>query len=337
MNKTYPEPGPVAHGQAFRAMPIGIASVSNRIFTDVNDRLCALLGYRPDELIGQPTRILFSDDGEFQRVGREFYSDLDVHGAGAIETIFLSKDAQPINVLLTSTRIERRDETVAVTFNVVDVTEARRMERELFWQNRELTALHRVSEIMLSGQPDQNMFDAIARETAEMTAFPVVSIELCDFDRAVMIYRGAHGISLAGMPAPFEVPMDVTLSGEVAYSGQTLVETETLSRREYAAPILRQLGVQTYVCLPIKTGNKVIGTLSLAHRDKVEIEPRVIVAATSLANYLAMLLDRLQTRGALRQGEAELAAVYDRAPSAMCLFDERLNIVRANQAAADLV
>jgi PAS domain S-box-containing protein len=33
--------------------------------------------------------------------------------------------------------------------------------------------------------------------------------------------------------------------------------------------------------------------------------------------------------------EAELAAVYDRAPSVMCLFDEHLRIVRANRAAAE--
>ena len=57
--------------------------------------------------------------------------------------------------------------------------------------------------------------------------------------------------------------------------------------------------------------------------------------AASLANYLATLFDRLQARDAVRRGEAELAAVYDRAPNVMCLFDEQLRIVRANRAAAD--
>jgi PAS domain S-box-containing protein len=47
------------------------------------------------------------------------------------------------------------------------------------------------------------------------------------------------------------------------------------------------------------------------------------------------LFDRLQARDAVRRGEAELAAVYDRAPSVMCLFDEQLRIVRANRAAAE--
>ncbi|HTV41412.1 MAG TPA: PAS domain S-box protein [Candidatus Sulfotelmatobacter sp.] len=208
-------------------------------------------------------------------------------------------------------------------------------EQELFRQNRELAALRRVSEIMLSGRPEGEIFDAIAGEVAGVTDFPMVSIELCDFERAVMIFRGTHGIPLEGMPTPFEVPMDVTISGEVAHNGSLLIETETFGRRDYAAPILRRLGVQTFVCIPIKTASRVIGTLSLAHDKKIEVASHLLVTATGMANYIAMLLDRLETRDALRRSEAELAAVYDRAPSVMCLFDERLDVVRANRAAAE--
>jgi PAS domain S-box-containing protein len=215
-------------------------------------------------------------------------------------------------------------------------TLAPRAEHELFWQHRELKAFHRISEVMLSGQPDEAIFDIVAREASEMTDFPMVSIELCDFDRAVMVYRGAFGIPLDEMPAPFEVPMDVTLSGQVAYTGEVLVETDVAMRREYAAPILRKLGVQIFVCVPIKANGQVIGTLSLAHRERIRVEPRVIEAATSLANFLATMFDRIQAREALRRNEAELSAVYDRVPSILCLFDEEMQIVRVNQAAYDL-
>jgi PAS domain S-box-containing protein len=341
MKKTEPVSGPsskpAADGHHFQAMPVGIATSINRIFTRVNSHLCEMVGYTSEELVGQSIRILYATDEEFERVGRDVYADLETHGAGMIETVLRHKNGIQLNVLLSSTQMGTEKSTAEVTFNIIDVTKPRRMEQDLLWQNRELAALHRVSEIMLSGQPEQEIFDAIAGEIAGVTDFPMVSIELCDFERAVMIYRGATGIPLADMPTPFEVPMDVTLSGEVAHTGSVLIETDTFNRREYAAPILRRLGVQTFVCIPIKTRNKVIGTLSLAHDKKIQIEPPVMVAATSLANYLATLLDRLQARHALHRGEVELAAVYDRAPSAMCLFDERLDIVRANRAAAEFV
>ena len=210
---------------------------------------------------------------------------------------------------------------------------APRPEQELFWQNRELTAFHRISEVMLSGKSEQSIFDTIAREASGMTDFPMVAIELCDFERAVMVYRGAHGIPLDEMPQPFEVPMDITLSGQVAHSGELLVEHNISARREYAAPILRLLGVKTFVCVPIKSDGKVVGTLSLSHRETLQVPPRVIKAATSLANYLATLFDRLHAREAVNRSEAELATVYDRVPSVLCLFDEHLQIVRANVAA----
>jgi transcriptional regulator with GAF, ATPase, and Fis domain len=96
-----------------------------------------------------------------------------------------------------------------------------------------------------------------------------------------MVYRGAHGIPLHEMPTPFEVPMDVSLSGQVAHSGEPLVEHNVSDRREYAAPILRLLGVQTFVCVPIKSEGQVVGTLSLSHREPLVVEPRVIKAATA--------------------------------------------------------
>ena len=341
MNNTESRTGsvldPALNGHTFRAMPVGIGTATNRVFTRVNSLLCEMLGYHENELVGQSVRIIFASDEEFERVGQDAYDDLKTHGSAVIETRIRHKSGKLLNVLLSSTQINTDNGSTDVTFNFIDVTKSRRIEQDIIWQNRELAALHRVSEIMLSGQPDQEIFDAIAAEVAGITDFPMVSIELCDFERAVMIYRGACGIPLADMPSPFEVPMDVTPSGEVAHTGSILIETETFNRREYAAPILRRLDVQTFICIPIKTRNKVIGTLSLAHNKKITIEPPVMVAATSLANYLAMLLDRLQARHALHRGEAELAAVYDRAPSAMCLFDEHLDIVRANRAAAELV
>ena len=212
---------------------------------------------------------------------------------------------------------------------------AARSHREVAVDQSLLAAFHRVSEIMLadhSGQPD---FDSIAREAGEMAGFPMVAIELCDFERSVMVFRGVYGIDLEGLPAPLEVPMDVTLSGNVAFTGEALLETDALTRREHAAPILRKLGVQTFLAVPIKTNGKVIGVLSMGHCDQLQIEPRIVLTVTSLANYLATLFDRLQARDTARRGEAELFAVYDRAPNAMCLFDERLRIVRANRAAAE--
>ncbi len=315
------------------ALPMGIARVRGRIFLSVNHRFCEMLGYTPEDLVGHPTSLVYASEADNQRASEAMYRDLNQHGTAACQTKFRCKDGAVIEVTLTITHAQPGE--AEGTFVIMDITKSRRVEQELFWQNRELTAFHRISEVMLSGQSTQFIFDTIARETSGMTDFPMVAIELCDFERAVMIYRGAHGIPLHEMPSPFEVPMDVSLSGQVAHTGEPLVENNISGRREYAAPILRLLGVQTFVCVPIKSDGQVVGTLSLSHRERIRVEPRVVKAAGSLANYLATMFDRLQAREAVSRSEAELSTVYDRVPSMLCLLDEQLKIVRANLAATE--
>jgi len=315
------------------AMPMGIARVRGRVFVSVNRRFCEMLGYAAEELVGYSTALIYASEGDYQRAGETLYADLNNCGAAACRTKLRRKDGSVIEAMLTSTNSQTGG--LEATFVVMDITLSRHTEQELFWQNRELTAFHRISEVMLSGESTQSIFDTIARETSGMTDFPMVAIELCDFERAVMIYRGAHGIPLHEMPTPFEVPMDVSLSGQVAHTGELLVENNISGRREYAAPILRLLGVQTFVCVPIKSDGQVVGTLSLSHRERICVEPRVVKAASSLANYLATMFDRLEAREAVSRSEAELSTVYDRVPSMLCLLDEQLHIVRANLAATE--
>ncbi|HUC86693.1 MAG TPA: PAS domain S-box protein [Candidatus Acidoferrales bacterium] len=314
-------------------LPMGIAHVRGRRFTAVDEVFCAMFGYRAEELVGQSVALLYANDHDFQAAGDTLYADLEKHGAASYQTKLCCKDGSAKEVTVTTGYSAPGEAERA--FVVTDITRSRRAERELIWQNRELTAFHRISEVMLSDRTTQSIFDTIARETSGMTDFPMVAIELCDFDRAVMIYRGAYGMPLNEMPSPFEVPMDVSLSGQVAHTGEPLVEHNISDRREYAAPILRLLGVQTFLCVPIKSDGNVVGTLSLSHRERIPVEPRVVKAVSSLANYLATLFDRLEAREAVSRSEAELSSVYDRVPSVLCLFDEQLHIVRANLAATE--
>jgi two-component system cell cycle sensor histidine kinase/response regulator CckA len=335
-NGSSPIAGAATLESIFRAAPVGICVVTHGVFTHVNSRLCEMAGYSRNELIDQPEKILFASETDLDLVRINQFDDIRLQGPRTIETRWRRKDGKLIDVLLGFSRINLAGASAGVTFTALDITESRQAERELRWRNRQLAGLQKISEVTLSGENEQHIFDTIAREAAGMTDFPMVAIELCDFEKSEMIFRGVYGMKLEGMPVPFEVPMDVTLSGEVARTGKILVETQARSRREYAAPFLRRLNVQTFLCVPIKINDRVIGTLSLAHGEKISVEERVISQAASLANHLATLFDRLQAREAVRRGEAELAAVYDRAPNVMCLFDDTFRIVRANRAAAEL-
>ena len=115
----------------FRAAPTGIGVVSNRVLLDVNDRLCEMIGYGKDELIGQSARILYPSDAEYDYVGREKYRQIQDRGTGSVETRMQRKDGTVIDVLLSSTPLDAADRSGGVTFTALDITERKRAEETI--------------------------------------------------------------------------------------------------------------------------------------------------------------------------------------------------------------
>jgi PAS domain S-box-containing protein len=134
-------------GSIFRAAPIGIGMVVDRVLLFVNNALCDMSGYSRDELVGQSARILYSSDEEFERVGREKYIDIRERGSGSIATQFKRKTGELLDVWLSSVAIDPADLGKGVTFTAMDVTERKRAEESLY-------ALSARQEALLSAVPD---------------------------------------------------------------------------------------------------------------------------------------------------------------------------------------
>ena len=115
----------------FRAAPVGIGMVINRVIKEVNDTLCAMTGYDQEELIGMHSRILYLTDEDYEFVGREKYRQIAQKGTGTVETRLRRKDGGIINVILSSTVINPNDQSQGVTFTALDITERKRAEEAL--------------------------------------------------------------------------------------------------------------------------------------------------------------------------------------------------------------
>ncbi len=106
----------------FRAVPAGIGLVKDRILVEVNDRVCEITGYQQEELIGQSSRVLYPCDKEYEFVGQEKYRQIQEKGTGTVETQFLCKNGNIIDVLLSSTPLNINNLSQGVTFSVTDIT-----------------------------------------------------------------------------------------------------------------------------------------------------------------------------------------------------------------------
>jgi len=115
----------------FRAAPIGIGLVSNRVLLQVNDKICEMFGYSRNELVGKDSRMLYLSDEDYEHVGKIKYEQIRDCGTGTVETRCKCKDGRLIDIVLSSTALDPSDFSKGVTFTALDITERKRAEEAL--------------------------------------------------------------------------------------------------------------------------------------------------------------------------------------------------------------
>jgi two-component system, cell cycle sensor histidine kinase and response regulator CckA len=116
----------------FKATPMGLYIVKDRVFQSVNRAFLENLGYSESEIIGHPTRLLYENEEEYERVGREVLAGISKRGLTCIQTKHWRKDGSLRDIALTVVPLHSKDissEMMIVT--VEDITDRRCAEEEL--------------------------------------------------------------------------------------------------------------------------------------------------------------------------------------------------------------
>jgi GAF domain-containing protein len=182
-------------------------------------------------------------------------------------------------------------------------TAHKRATQELRSRQRELLTLHRISEITLHTQSLEVAFHDILEEICAATEFPIAAIEMYDAIRQVMVFSGAKGIPMPPNIDVLTVPVEQTLSGTVAMTAKPIVKIyqSNEAKKCEANTILGQLGIKTFICLPMLVNEHVVGVLSLAHPEVIQADEPFLQWMSSLASFVASLTERKQTEARLRE------------------------------------
>lgn len=244
----------------FRAAPVGIGLVRQRILLDVNERICEITGYSREELVGQSARILYPTDEDYEFVGREKYAQIAQRGTGTVETRWQRKDGSIINVLLSSTPLEPGNLAGEDTFTALDITDRTRAKQEVERRANEFAALYETARDLAAQHNLPTLLQTIVARAARLLDASSGAIFLYDAER--------QQVELAyGRNFPLETGLRLELgqgmAGRVASSRQPLI-IDNYSVWEHRIPQAAAIPFRASLDVPMLAGGKLVGVLDVS-------------------------------------------------------------------------
>jgi signal transduction histidine kinase/ActR/RegA family two-component response regulator len=150
-----------------------------------------------------------------------------------------------------------------------------------------------------------------------VTGHEVSSLHLLSPDRQTLHLRGERGLSPRMRELNRVLPVGQGLIGRVAATGQTARVNEVQASPDLwasARPVVEEEGTRGFVCVPLQTRGRIVGTLSLGRSTPAPFTDAEVALVEAAANQLALALDNArlysETRRQLEdleQAEAQAA------------------------------
>ncbi|MEN6490196.1 MAG: PAS domain S-box protein, partial [Smithella sp.] len=115
----------------FKTTPVGLCIMKDRVFQSVNEAWLNICGYSEPDLIGHTPRLLYENEEEYERVGRELYTDLSKRGLASVQTTHRRKDGTFRDVIMAAAPLLQENIFLGAVVTVEDITERKHAEAVL--------------------------------------------------------------------------------------------------------------------------------------------------------------------------------------------------------------
>jgi|GEM_PF-2368125 len=317
----------------FRSSPVGIGAIKNRVFTEVNERFCEMIGYKRKELIGQSALKIYPSKKEFDYVGKELYQGFDEKGVGSAESRFKSKNGEIIDVLITSTLIDPDDLSRGFTFTVLNITESKKnatLKDILLSINQESNLTYDIREFAQKTQKElskiiytRNFYIALYNNNNDSYNFVYHEDEYDDFDYADKEYRLPGSLT------------DFVRRENKPFIVNSATEKE-LSKKNQITFYGQDSAVWMGAPLTDTTGNT-FGVIAIqSYKNQYAYTSNDLEILNYVAHNLSRIVEKLKAENALKESEQRFRLLIENQGEGVAAVDMDENIKFINPAGADI-
>jgi PAS domain S-box-containing protein len=126
---------------AFDLAPVGLAVLRNRVIQRCNESLATMFGYRPDELAGQSTVMLYPSPHEFETIGARGWQVMREVGRYADERIMKHRSGRLFWCHVSGRSLDREDPFGCSVWMFEDISAKRPVTAKLTSREREIAPL----------------------------------------------------------------------------------------------------------------------------------------------------------------------------------------------------
>ncbi len=115
----------------FKAIPVGLCIMKDQVYQNANKAWYDSFGYSESDMIGHTTRNLYEDEDEYQRVGKDLYTNIAIHGLASVQTRLRRKDGIFRDVIVTAGPLQSENLSMGTIVAIEDITNRKKAEDSL--------------------------------------------------------------------------------------------------------------------------------------------------------------------------------------------------------------
>ena len=128
----------------------------------------------------------------------------------------------------------------------------------------------------------------------------------------------------------------VAVCGCVARDGARLVAEDIPAHPDPRTDLVASYGIRAYACHPLLAEGRVLGTLSFGTRTRTHFRADDLSLMKTVADQVAVAIERIQAQRALRESEAQLQAVVENLDEGVVVADLEGRLLHWNRAALEM-